>query len=142
MENAPAIKAKVVVEGANGPTTPDAHKHLHERGVFVVPDILANSGGVTTSYFEWVQDRHGYFWTEKEVNERLEAKMCEAFNAVLQTSLQVQGRHAHRRLHRRHQPRRDGDAHARHVRVTIRGRERGRRQALNRRQSIPYLRTR
>ena len=67
--------------------TPDAHKYLHERGVFVVPDILANSAGVTTSYFEWVQDRYGYFWTEKEVNERLEAKMCEAFNAVLQTSL-------------------------------------------------------
>jgi glutamate dehydrogenase (NAD(P)+) len=87
MENAPGIRAKVVVEGANGPTTPDAHKHLHERGVFVVPDILANSSGVTTSYFEWVQDRYGYFWTEKEVNERLEAKMCEAFNAVLQTSL-------------------------------------------------------
>jgi glutamate dehydrogenase (NAD(P)+) len=53
----------------------------------VVPDILANSGGVTTSYFEWVQDRYGYFWTEKEVNERLEAKMCEAFDAVLQNSL-------------------------------------------------------
>ena len=53
----------------------------------VVPDILANSSGVTTSYFEWVQDRYGYFWTEKEVNERLEAKMCEAFAAVLQTSL-------------------------------------------------------
>jgi glutamate dehydrogenase (NAD(P)+) len=53
----------------------------------VVPDILANSSGVTTSYFEWVQDRYGYFWTEKEVNERLEAKMCEAFNAVLQTSI-------------------------------------------------------
>jgi glutamate dehydrogenase (NAD(P)+) len=85
--NASGIKAKVLVEGANGPTTPEAHKHLHERGVFVVPDILANSGGVTTSYFEWVQDRHGYFWTEKEVNERLEAKMCEAYNAVLQTSL-------------------------------------------------------
>ena len=87
IENAPAIKAKIVIEGANGPTTPDAHRHLHERGVFVVPDILANSSGVTTSYFEWVQDRYGYFWTEKEVNERLEAKMCEAFNAVLQTSL-------------------------------------------------------
>jgi glutamate dehydrogenase (NAD(P)+) len=87
IENAPGIKAKVVVEGANGPTTPDAHRHLHERGVFVVPDILANSSGVTTSYFEWVQDRYGYFWTEKEVNDRLEAKMCEAFNAVLQTSL-------------------------------------------------------
>jgi glutamate dehydrogenase (NAD(P)+) len=87
IDNAPKIKAKIVIEGANGPTTPDAHRHLHERGVFIVPDILANSSGVTTSYFEWVQDRYGYFWTEKEVNERLEAKMCEAFNAVLQTSL-------------------------------------------------------
>jgi glutamate dehydrogenase (NAD(P)+) len=87
MENAPNIRAKVVVEGANGPTTPDANRHLHERGVFIVPDILANSSGVTTSYFEWVQDRYGYFWTEKEVNERLEAKMCEAFGAVLKTSL-------------------------------------------------------
>jgi glutamate dehydrogenase (NAD(P)+) len=87
IENAPSIRAKVVVEGANGPTTPDAHRLLHERGVFVVPDILANSGGVTASYFEWVQDRYGYFWTEKEVNERLEAKMCEAFDDVLQTAL-------------------------------------------------------
>jgi len=87
MENAPSIRAKVIIEGANGPTTPDAHKHLHQRGVFVVPDILANSSGVTTSYFEWVQDRYGYFWTEKDVNERLEAKMCEAFSAVLQTSI-------------------------------------------------------
>ncbi len=87
MDNAPGIRAKIVIEGANGPTTPDAHQHLHDRGVLVVPDILANSAGVTASYFEWVQDRYGYFWTEKEVNERLEAKMCEAFNAVLQTSL-------------------------------------------------------
>jgi glutamate dehydrogenase (NAD(P)+) len=87
MENAPKIRARIVVEGANGPTTPDAHRHLHERGVFVIPDILANAGGVTTSYFEWVQDRHGYFWGEEEVNQRLEAKMCEAFKAVLQTSL-------------------------------------------------------
>jgi glutamate dehydrogenase (NAD(P)+) len=86
-ENAPLIKAKIVLEGANGPTTPDANRYLHERGIFIVPDILANSSGVTTSYFEWVQDRYGYFWTEKEVNERLESKMCEAFNAVLQTSL-------------------------------------------------------
>jgi glutamate dehydrogenase (NAD(P)+) len=87
MENAPNIRAKVVVEGANGPTTPDAHKLLHERGIFVIPDILANAGGVTTSYFEWVQDRHGYFWEEAEVNQRLEAKMVEAFNDVLKTSM-------------------------------------------------------
>jgi glutamate dehydrogenase (NAD(P)+) len=87
MANASKIRAKVIIEGANGPTTPDAHQHLHERGIFVVPDILANSAGVTASYFEWVQDRYGYFWTEKEVNERLEAKMCEAFNAVLGNAL-------------------------------------------------------
>jgi glutamate dehydrogenase (NAD(P)+) len=87
IDNAAGIQAKVIIEGANGPTTAEAHTFLHGRGVFIVPDILANSAGVTTSYFEWVQDRYGYFWTEKEVNERLEAKMCEAFDAVLQTSL-------------------------------------------------------
>jgi glutamate dehydrogenase (NAD(P)+) len=86
-ENAPNVKARVVVEGANGPTTPEAHKILHERGIFVVPDILANSAGVTASYFEWVQDRYGYFWTEEEVNERLEAKMRQAFGAVVKTAL-------------------------------------------------------
>ncbi|MEZ5290532.1 MAG: Glu/Leu/Phe/Val dehydrogenase [Vicinamibacterales bacterium] len=87
-DNCGAIRAKMVIEGANGPTTPEAHKALHDRGVFVVPDILANAGGVTTSYFEWVQDRHGYFWSEKEVNERLEAKMVQAFDAVLATAKQ------------------------------------------------------
>jgi glutamate dehydrogenase (NAD(P)+) len=87
MDNAPVIKAKIIAEGANGPTTPEAHRHLHERGTFVIPDILANAGGVTTSYFEWVQDRHGYFWEEDEVNRRLEAKMVEAFKDVLQMSL-------------------------------------------------------
>ena len=84
--NAGTIKAKLVVEGANGPTTPDANKMLHDRGVFVVPDILANAGGVTVSYFEWVQDRHGYFWAEKEVNEKLEVKMVQAYDAVLETA--------------------------------------------------------
>jgi glutamate dehydrogenase (NAD(P)+) len=87
VDNEAGIRAKVIVEGANGPTTPEANNRLHARGVFVVPDILANSAGVTASYFEWVQDRYGYFWTEKEVNERLEAKMCEAFKAVSETSV-------------------------------------------------------
>jgi len=86
-KNADSITAKVIVEGANGPTIPAAHQSLHKRGVFIVPDILANAGGVTTSYFEWVQDRHGYFWEEHEVNERLERKMVEAFHTVLQTAI-------------------------------------------------------
>lgn len=85
-DNAGRIKAKLVIEGANGPTTPEGNNLLHSRGVFVVPDILANAGGVTTSYFEWVQDRHGYFWNEDEVNARLEAKMIQAFEAVLATA--------------------------------------------------------
>jgi glutamate dehydrogenase (NAD(P)+) len=85
--NVHQIRAKAIVEGANGPTTPDAHRVLHERGVFVVPDILANSGGVTGSYFEWVQNRHGYYWSEAEVNRQLEEKMVEAFGAVLKTAL-------------------------------------------------------
>ena len=87
IENASDIKAKAIVEGANGPTTPEAHRILHDKGVFVVPDILANSGGVTGSYFEWVQNRHGYYWTEVEVNRQLEEKMVEAYNAVLRMSL-------------------------------------------------------
>jgi glutamate dehydrogenase (NAD(P)+) len=87
-QNMRDIRAKLIVEGANGPTSPEAHKFLHDKGVFVVPDILANAGGVTVSYFEWVQDRHGYFWPEHEVNERLEAKMCQAFGEVLRTAQQ------------------------------------------------------
>ena len=78
--NADKLKCKVLAEGANGPTTAGADQILHQKGIFVIPDILANAGGVTVSYFEWVQDRMGYFWREDVVNERLQDKMVASFN--------------------------------------------------------------
>jgi len=78
--NADRLKCKVLAEGANGPTTAAADEILHNKGIFVIPDILANAGGVTVSYFEWVQDRMGYFWREDVVNERLQDKMVASFN--------------------------------------------------------------
>jgi glutamate dehydrogenase (NAD(P)+) len=81
-ENAPRVKAKLIVEGANGPTTPEADHIFQRNGVVVIPDIIANAGGVTVSYFEWVQDRQGYFWRESEVNDRLAELLLTNFTAV------------------------------------------------------------
>jgi glutamate dehydrogenase (NAD(P)+) len=81
-ENAAQVKAKLIVEGANGPTTPEADRIFNERGITVIPDIMANAGGVTVSYFEWVQDRMGYFWKLNEVNERLEDTLITNFHEL------------------------------------------------------------
>jgi len=89
-QNAPKIKTKIIVEGANGPTTTAADDILHDKGVLVIPDVVANAGGVTVSYFEWVQDFSSFFWTEDEINLRLERVMREAFAAVWQVASEQQ----------------------------------------------------
>jgi glutamate dehydrogenase len=81
-ENAPRIKAKVIAEGANGPTTPEADEILYQQNIFLVPDILANAGGVTVSYFEMVQNQMNYFWSVEEVREKLQKIMKTAFREV------------------------------------------------------------
>jgi glutamate dehydrogenase (NAD(P)+) len=85
--NASRIRPRVIAEGANGPTTPEADRILYENGVFVIPDILANAGGVTVSYFEWVQDLQSFFWDEAEINKRLKQVMDAAFRAVNERAL-------------------------------------------------------
>jgi len=84
--NADRVKARVIVEGANGPTTPEADAIFYDKGIFVAPDILANAGGVTVSYFEWVQDLQSFFWSEDEVNNNLEQIMVRSFGDVLAIS--------------------------------------------------------
>jgi glutamate dehydrogenase len=85
-ENASDVKAKLIIEGANGPTVPEADKILEEKDIILVPDICANAGGVTVSYFEWVQNRQGFYWTEEEVDQRLERVMIKAFHDLKEQS--------------------------------------------------------
>ena len=82
-KNADKVQARLVAEGANGPTTPEADRILEDKGVMLIPDILCNAGGVTASYFEWVQDLQSFFWTEAEINARLDRIMAEAYHAVM-----------------------------------------------------------
>jgi glutamate dehydrogenase/leucine dehydrogenase len=85
-DNASKIKAKMIVELANGPVTPEADDLLHKSNIFLIPDVLANAGGVCVSYFEWVQNLYGYYWTEDEVNKKLEEKMTKEFNSTFELS--------------------------------------------------------
>jgi glutamate dehydrogenase (NAD(P)+) len=84
--NAARVECRILAEGANGPTTPEADTILRDKGVFVIPDILANAGGVVVSYFEWVQDLQNFFWTEDEVNKKLRDILVKAFHEVLDMS--------------------------------------------------------
>lgn len=88
-DNAPKIKARLISEGANGPITHEAHEYLSKKGIYIVPDILANAGGVIVSYFEWVQDIASFFWQEKEVNEKLKTVIVQAFHEVEKTSKEL-----------------------------------------------------
>ena len=116
-ENVGRIKASVIAEAANGPTTPMADESLFRRGRTVIPDILANAGGVTVSYFEWVQDFSSYFWEEDEVDRRLERAMVKAYRHVAGDRGAKQDEPSRRRLHRGGGTRGGSDAAARHLPV-------------------------
>ncbi len=94
-DNADQVKARIIAEAANGPTEPEADRIFHDRGIFVIPDILCNAGGVTVSYFEWVQNMQGFFWEEDQVNHHLEQVMNRAFDAVM---VIAERKHVHNRL--------------------------------------------
>jgi glutamate dehydrogenase (NAD(P)+) len=119
-KNASKIRTKIIVEGANGPTTTAADDILSERRAGD-PDVIANAGGVTVSYFEWVQDFSSFFWTEDEINQRLERVMREAFAGVWRSRRSTRCR-AHGGVHRRVQAHPDGARNARSVPLIVRGR--------------------
>ena len=110
LNNVDQIKAKIVAEAANGPTTPHADEVLARKGITLLPDILANAGGVTASYFEWVQDLQSFFWPAAEVNSKLESVMRRAFRRRSRDDAQAPHAHAHGRLHSRSRPRRGCNA--------------------------------
>ena len=119
--NADKIKARIVVEGANGPTTAVADEILADKRIFIVPDILANAGGVTASYFEWVQDRQGYFWKEAIVNEQLEDHPARQLRRRGALRRGAQREQPHRRLHAGHRSRGLHHQAARHLRISALG---------------------
>ena len=120
VENAGRLHCEVVVEAANGPTTPEAETILRERGILVVPDVLANAGGVTVSYFEWVQDHQRYTWDELDIQERLRRQLRAAFGARHRRRRPPGLRLAHGRAVGGDRARRRGRADARHLPV-VRG---------------------
>ena len=118
-QNAHRLRTKILCEGANGPTTHVADSILAEKGIFVIPDILANAGGVTVSYFEWVQDRQGYFWNEQMVNDRLEEIMVNSFQDVVAVRRKARRKQPHRRLHAGARPRRLRHQTKRNLRLVV-----------------------